>query len=74
MNVTPEHYAKIDNPDIQTKLEEMRKAVSWEYGKPMVVKAVRHNYTVNDKNQKVWEIWATFEPAPPPPEKSATAV
>lgn len=72
--VTKEHHAIIDNPDIQAKIEDMRKAVSWEHGRPMQVKSVRHNHTINDKNQKVWEIWATFEPTPPPPPKPATAV
>lgn len=72
--VTKEHHAIIDNPDIQRKLEDMRKAVSWEHGRPMQVKSVRHNHYVDDKNQKVWEIWATFEPTPPPPPKPATAV
>jgi hypothetical protein len=72
--VTPEHHVIFDHPDIQTKLEEMRKAVSWEHGRPMVVKSVRHNHYINDKDQGVWELWATFEDAPPPPEKSPTTL
>lgn len=60
---TPEHYIVFSNPEEQAaKLEELRKTVSWEHGRPMAVKATRQNHYVDGNGNAVYELWATFEP------------
>lgn len=68
------HFA-FGSPEEQAgRLEQARVEQEQIAGYALRVAHVRQSHYIDDKGQDIYEVWATFAPAPPPPPRDATQV
>jgi hypothetical protein len=69
------HFAFGTAEEQAGRLEQARQEQEAMAGYPLVIKNTRQTHYINDKGVDVYEVWATFAPAPtPPPPSDGTQV
>ena len=68
------HFAFGSVDEQAAALEACRVEQEMIAGYPLVIASTRQSHYIDDKGKDIYEIWATFKPAPLPEPKDATQV
>lgn len=60
--------------DYTASVEQARLEQEAMVGYALVVRSLRQSHTIDEKGRDIYEVFATFAPAPPPQPRDATQV